>query len=448
MALQSRKTELVGDESLEEWQYIASGGFGKVYKARHKKLGVDVAIKLIQPAHGSVKSMDRALFDEANHMDKASFEGVVRLYAIYQGCPPMEEPSMQQGIVMEFMGGGSIQTLQRDLPGRPPWPLAFRWAHQVAVGMNFLHSKELLHQDLKPGNVLLDDDLNAKVADFGLSMVSTSALTSNTGATGDVGGSFKYMPPESFDLTYKPVRAFDRYSYGILLWSIVTGEEPYPEAEVRRVKLLIPKGQRPDMKKIIPGEAEGLKELVDLMEKCWSEHPSERPTFEKCLQVTESVFKKHKRDIPRAVCEVLTKLDPSQSNQCFTKSEASSYTPQIQESHDTVDHARFGVQHELSQQNPVSVPEENLTVAEKAKFVKEKKGHLIASVTEVMAIVEDLGDMVHDEAYSVIRATLTSQEKMRELYNRTFRPGGDKVRAAFYDALKKHHPNLVERPGG
>lgn len=82
-----------------------------------------------------------------------------------------------------------------------------------------------------------------------------------------------------------------------------------------------------------------------------------------------------------------------------------------------------------------------------AKFVKDNRGKLIKNVTEVMAILEELGDMVHEEAYSDIKAIATSREKMRELYERTLRSGGDVVRAAFYDALKEHHPQLVERLG-
>lgn len=96
-------------------------------------------------------------------MEKASCEFVLMLYGIYRGCPPISGLSVQQGIVMQFMEKGSVQSLLNDLSGPPPWPLAFRLAHQVALGMNFLHSRKLMHQDLKPSNVLLNAELNAKV---------------------------------------------------------------------------------------------------------------------------------------------------------------------------------------------------------------------------------------------------------------------------------------------
>ncbi|XP_054863264.1 receptor-interacting serine/threonine-protein kinase 3-like isoform X3 [Amphiprion ocellaris] len=471
MALHSHKTELVGNDSLEEWERIDSGGFGTVYKARHKDWGFDVAIKLIHHADRRV----RELWDEASHMDKAACQYVIWLYGMYQGCPPKGEPSMQQGIVMEFMERGSIQSLQRDLSGPPPWPLVFRLAHQVALGMNFLHERKLLHQDLKPSNVLLNDDLNAKVADFGLSMVSTSALTSNTEMTGQLGGSFKYMPPESFEASYKPVRAFDRYSYGILLWSIVTGEEPYPAAQYSLVALRIPEGDRPNCKEIEQIKVEGLEELVDLMKQCWNGDPSKRPTFKDCREVTERVLSKHKKDIPHAVHAVLTKLDSLQDNPQFNKKGAFNYDPQIPgQQRYAVDHPRVSVQQDLAsvfkknvtvadeeqphytvdypgvsvQPNSGSVPKKTLTVADKAKFISDNRAVLIQTISEVLTIAEELGEMVHPDAYSVLATKATTQDQMRVLYQRTFRSGGDVVKAAFYDALKKHHPSLVERLSG
>ncbi|KAM6920177.1 uncharacterized protein PEZ65_012212 [Lycodopsis pacificus] len=83
------------------------------------------------------------------------------------------------------------------------------------------------------------------------------------------------------------------------------------------------------------------------------------------------------------------------------------------------------------------------TDKDKAKFVDDNRATLIQTVSAVMAITEELGDMVHPEAYSLINATATSRDKMRELYDNSLRSGGEVVKAAFYDALKKHHPGLV-----
>lgn len=87
---------------------------------------------------------------------------VPRLYGLFHGVP-LAETTPHRGIVMDFMERGSIWSLLTALSAPPPWPLAFRIANQIALGMNFLHAQELMHFDLHPKNVLLDEDLNAKV---------------------------------------------------------------------------------------------------------------------------------------------------------------------------------------------------------------------------------------------------------------------------------------------
>lgn len=96
-------------------------------------------------------------------MEEAACDFVLRLYGLYNGAISPEATTIHRGIVMEFMERGSVQTLLTALSGPPPWPLAFRIAHQIALGMDVLHSCQLLHHDLHPHNVLLDAKLNAKV---------------------------------------------------------------------------------------------------------------------------------------------------------------------------------------------------------------------------------------------------------------------------------------------
>ncbi|XP_063337233.1 receptor-interacting serine/threonine-protein kinase 3-like [Pelmatolapia mariae] len=514
MELQRPDIESVGNESLENWQLIDSGGFGQVFKARHKKWRCDVAIKLLQHAAGT---RDTELYKEASHMAKVSLHSsVLRLYGIYRGCPPNGGRDIQLGIVMELMDRGSVQTLLETLSGPPPWPLAFRLAYEIAQGMNFLHEKNILHHDLKPSNVLLDDDLHAKLADFGLSRVSTSVLMSSEEMSTVKGGTYQYMPPESFDLSYKPVRKFDIYSYGILLWSIICGKKPFPDATQALLALKIPMGDRPRCNEIDQTKAEGLRELVGLMERCWDGDPSKRPDFGECDEITKDVFSKHRAGIHDAVGQVKKKLDSQHGNQypdtCgppgvnhempgqsesndnvdartemqnmqlghqhSNMSSPSGFIaemPGLPTSNDTVDiplqNMHLGHQHsntsspsgftaempgppasndtvDIPLQNNVSSSARNLTENEKAKFVDKNRAKLIQEVSEVLAIAEELGDLVHPEAYSKIEATPTSQEKMRVLFQRTLRSGGGKAKAAFFDALKKHHPKLVERLGG
>lgn len=446
MALINR--QILRDDSLEKWEEIGSGGFGCVYKVRHKDWICDVAVKKLKDGASHFMLKENALCEEAYLMDLASCQFVLRVHGIYEGSLSRSGSNMQKGIVMDYMRRGSIESLQENLSGPPPWPLTFRMAHEVALGMNFLHSKGLMHQDLKPSNVLLSDDLHVKLADFGLSRVSTSVLNSNIETTGEVGGSFKYMPPEAFDLSYKPVRSFDVYSYGILLWSICSGKEPYQAATCSLVKLLIPEGQRPSCDDLVKMRVEGLAELVELMKTCWHDNPKERPTFKAFLEdkKIDCLFSTHNKGIHHAVYEVLTKLDRHCSEQPPNLAPSIGLTPQERRmSDDIVDHPEFPVTPKCES---VSVSTTTMSDFEKAKFVDEKRSVLIQDVSAVMAIVDELGDMVHKETYSLIEAEKVTQRQMRVVYGRTLRSGGQKVKAAFYDALKIHEPNLVERLGG
>uniref|UniRef100_H2M196 Protein kinase domain-containing protein n=1 Tax=Oryzias latipes TaxID=8090 RepID=H2M196_ORYLA len=274
------------NEHLEKWELIGIGGFGHVFKVKHKKMGHDVAIKLLD--------MEGALFKEAKYLETSSSDYVLRIYGIYEGIPPFSKAKLQtKGIVTEFMRRGSIETLQKQLNCTPPVPLAFRLAHEVALGINFLHSMGILHRDLKPSNVMLSESLNVKLADFGLSTQSTSANTSNEEKAAH-GGSLKYMPPEAFEANYTPSRSYDIYSFGILVWSIFTGEQPYKDALEFVVKMKVPEGQRPPLDQLFVENKEQLEELKTFICQCWEGEPSKRPTT-KSMYSCNTFFSLHLR---------------------------------------------------------------------------------------------------------------------------------------------------------
>uniref|UniRef100_A0A3P9L803 Protein kinase domain-containing protein n=1 Tax=Oryzias latipes TaxID=8090 RepID=A0A3P9L803_ORYLA len=257
------------DDSLLDWTEIGKGGFGSVYKARHSKMGHDVAIKILH---------DESLLKEATFQKVFSCKFVLRVYGMYKGIPPYKTVK-QEGMVMEFMTRGSIMDLCKNLRGPPPFPLACRLIQEVASGMKFLHSKGILHRDLKMQNVMLCEDLHAKLADFGLCTMSATCCPSNEGETENL-GTLKYTPPEAYDINYKPVRSFDVYSFAIFLWAILSGEEPFPNAHPTRLRKCVAKGQRPTLDELAKTDKAGMSDLLDLMQKCWNGDPTQRPTFE------------------------------------------------------------------------------------------------------------------------------------------------------------------------
>ncbi|KAM4537324.1 receptor-interacting serine/threonine-protein kinase 4 isoform 2-T3 [Odontesthes bonariensis] len=316
MALRSSPAQVeIGDAALEGWNVIGSGGFGQIYKARHRLWCCDVAIKFLHYDDGT----SSCLLREVDMMRQGSSPYVIHVYGLYKGRPPSSGPSVQLGLIMEFMERGSLASMQTTLQGPPPWPLAFRLSHQVAQGINYLHSLSpaLLHLDLKPNNVLLDSSLNAKLTDFGLARCFHSVTRTSKKDSSEEGGTIDYMPPEAFGIAYSPTRASDIYSYGILLWSIVTGKKPYANALSSIVRFRIPKGDRPLLDEIRCQTAgrSGLTRLMDLMQKCWEARPSQRPSSFECTSVTEELYKMHKHAIQDSVHQVLKKLDQKQEEQ-------------------------------------------------------------------------------------------------------------------------------------
>lgn len=309
---------IIEDCSLTDWKVIGSGGFGQIYKARHLKWCSDVAIKLLHYDDGTSKSLLR----EIDMMRQGSSPYVIQVLGVFKGRLPLSGSSAQLGLVMEFMERGSLAYLQDTIRGTPPLPVVFRLAHQVALGINFLHSLSpaLLHLDLKPSNVLLDSYLNAKLTDFGLARLSHSITRVSKRDSEEEGGTTSYMPPEAFDISYSPTRASDIYSYGILLWSIVTGKQPYAHALSSIVRLRIPQGDRPSLDEIrnqAAGRA-GLTRLMDLMERCWKARPDQRPSSHECTTVTEELYKMHKHAIVDAVHTVLKKLDKKEEEESLS----------------------------------------------------------------------------------------------------------------------------------
>ncbi|RXN29672.1 receptor-interacting serine threonine- kinase 3-like protein [Labeo rohita] len=313
------RVDVIRDESLQCWTSIGSGGFGEIYRAKHTTLGRDVAIKLLRYKDGrSASSIQR----EAHLMLQGGNPNVISILGLYEGRVGDMQLPLRSGLVMEFMPNGSVADLLQTLDGPPPWPLTFRMAHEISLGMNFLHHLSVLHLDLKPSNVLLDDSLKTKASpgllishpnlltDFGLSRVARSLSKYPREKSEDEGGTLSYMPPEALkSVNYKASKASDVYSYGVLLWSIITGKEPYGGVLSTLVRFRIPEGDRPDLTPIDCSKAKGLNDMVKLMTKCWQQDPGRRPSFLDCVKETEKIFNMHKHGLNAAVYDVLKQLE-------------------------------------------------------------------------------------------------------------------------------------------
>ncbi|XP_048461482.1 receptor-interacting serine/threonine-protein kinase 2-like isoform X2 [Rhincodon typus] len=276
----------IAPRDLQQRCSIGSGGFGEVYKARHHSWGIWVAVKYLR-VNGSDK---QELLEEAKKMHRAQFEHTLRLYGVTEDNMKDGQPSL--GLVTEFMEAGSLDKLLVNYD--VPWPLRLRFAYEIALGVNYLHNLKpaLFHHDLKPANILLNNDYHVKICDFGLAKWRKSTGQYSCESS-KFEGTLSYIPPECFkDVNTRGDVKFDVYSYGIIIWEIITCQKPYKNAvNSQQIKLCVERGARPDCDAIPQDLPESAEVLIPLMKKCWHSIPDERPTFLRCaydLEPTQS----------------------------------------------------------------------------------------------------------------------------------------------------------------
>ena len=208
-----------GDYELQ--REIARGGMGVVYKARQVKLNRPVALKMILAGNLAGEAEIQRFYLEAEAAANLDHPGIVPIFEVGQH-------EGQHYFSMGFVEGQSLA--QRVAEGPLPPREAASLMVQIAEAVQYAHEKEVIHRDLKPGNVLLDAQGHPKVTDFGLAkkLRSDSALT----ASGQIMGTPSYMPPEQAEARADIGPLADVYSLGAILFCLLTGRPPFQAANV------------------------------------------------------------------------------------------------------------------------------------------------------------------------------------------------------------------------
>jgi eukaryotic-like serine/threonine-protein kinase len=210
----ARRPEIPGYEILSE---LGRGAMGVVYKAREIRLNREVALKMILAGdHASPDTLVRFLA-EAEVIARLSHPNIVQIYAIgdWEGRPFVE---------LEYVAGGSLGS---RLDGTP-WPprSAAKLLESLARAAAEAHRLGIVHRDLKPANILMTEDGEPKISDFGLakSLESDSGLT----RTESIMGSPNYMAPEQAEGRARDVGpSADVYALGASLYELLTGRPPF-----------------------------------------------------------------------------------------------------------------------------------------------------------------------------------------------------------------------------
>ena len=205
---------------------LGHGSYGDVYQGQWQ--GVSVAIKQLHVQTLSTE-LSADFEREAKIMAQCQFPHVVRLFGV---CLETSHTAM----VMEYMPKGSLYQVLHDKNETLPWdPLRWTMALDIAKGLAYLHHRNIIHRDLKSLNVLLDNYYHAKISDFGLSKIKLeSSKTARHSSL--VVGTLCWLALElAHDLIagkrLNHTFASDVYSYGMILWEIVSRQIPYAMVE-------------------------------------------------------------------------------------------------------------------------------------------------------------------------------------------------------------------------
>ncbi|KAF5459882.1 hypothetical protein F2P56_019794 [Juglans regia] len=308
--LVSSGAEIKG-EGEEEWSAdmsqllignkFASGRHSRIYRGIYKQR--DVAIKLIsQPEEDEnlAAMLEEQFISEVALLFRLRHPNIITFVAACKKPPVF-------CIITEYLAGGSLRKyLHHQEPHSVPLNLVLKLALNIAHGMQYLHSRGILHRDLKSENLLLGEDMCVKVADFGI-----SCLESQCGSAKGFTGTYRWMAPEMIKEKHH-TKKVDVYSFGIVLWEIITALTPFDNMTPEQAAFAVShKNARPPLPPSCPTA------FTHLISRCWSSNPDKRPHFDEIVSILESYGESLEQDP-----EFFSSFKPSSDHtffRCFPK---------------------------------------------------------------------------------------------------------------------------------
>ena len=247
---------------------IGAGAQGDVWKGHKEGSEEPLAFKKLRPELARERNVIDAFLKERDTLERVDSPHVVRLR-------DMVTEGETLGLVMDYVGGGDLADVIRKQGTLAPGLVA-SYGAAIASGLSAIHAAGLVHRDVKPANILMDDSSAPpapRVADFGVARICDSAVS--TRSTGGGAGTPLYMSPEAADgLPAAP--SMDVYSLGAMLYEMCCGVPPFTGAPSALLKSHM---------MMNPGRPEGVPDVLwDLIGRMMSKDPAARPTADQVGQ--------------------------------------------------------------------------------------------------------------------------------------------------------------------
>jgi serine/threonine protein kinase len=211
---------------------LGRGAMGIVYKAYDPKINRVVAIKTVSlgAANSPEEQVCRArFFREAEAAGRLSHPRVVAIFDIGEN-----PDTLSPYIVMEYVAGRSLEEILSAEGATLPLPTTLQLIQEVAEGLDYAHIQGVVHRDVKPSNIVIGEDGQAKIADFGIAQLSVA----DSGQPGRTWGTPAYMSPEQLRGELVDGRS-DLFSLGVILYRMLTGHRPFQGNSALTVSLKV-----------------------------------------------------------------------------------------------------------------------------------------------------------------------------------------------------------------
>ncbi|MDR2231929.1 MAG: serine/threonine protein kinase [Tannerella sp.] len=269
--------DLLFDNRYRLKKLLGCGGFSEVWLVEDNKVGnKKMALKVYAPGTGLDEDGIQLFSSEFEIVFDLNHTNLLRPshFDVCERSPFLLMPYSEQGAATKLVGKMTEEE-------------AWRFLHDVASGLAYLHSQEppIIHQDIKPDNILIDYLGHFQITDFGISAKVRSTLRKSVSNTAKSGGTVAYMPPERFGKDNIPIKASDIWAMGATIFELLAGDLPFGEngGLIQKSGAEIPN---------MPGPWSD--ELQEIITRCLQKDPWDRPVAQQIVSWTEKHFNNDK----------------------------------------------------------------------------------------------------------------------------------------------------------